>query len=175
MAEEVFVKVEGVDELIRVLKAMPEKIRKKAVADQLKKAANLIRDDAKQRAPVLQGQIPKNRTRGLVKRKISTRPSKYARKDGDVGYFVGVRPAPGAKFKTKKALGFKYKIQKRASQRGANSPLDPFYWRFLEFGTAKMPARPFLQSAAKAKGSDAIRMFIRESVAAINRLDRKGA
>ena len=30
---------------------------------------------------------------------------------------------------------------------GAYNPKDPFYWRFVEFGTSKMPAKPFMRPA----------------------------
>jgi HK97 gp10 family phage protein len=33
----------------------------------------------------------------------------------------------------------------------------PFYWKFMEFGTSKLPATPFLRPAFEAKKEDAIR------------------
>ena len=47
--------------------------------------------------------------------------------------FVNVRPA-------------------KSGARGAKSATDPFYWRFLEFGTKKMSARSFLRPAANRLG-----------------------
>lgn len=32
--------------------------------------------------------------------------------------------------------------------------VDPFYWHFLEFGTIKMAARPFIRPAAEAESHD---------------------
>ena len=37
-----------------------------------------------------------------------------------------------------------------------------FYMKFLEFGTSKMPARPFLQPAYESKKSEAIRILKEE-------------
>ena len=133
--DEVTVRLEGVDELKNALRALPRKIREKAVLSALKKAGQVISLEAKKNAPVLTGPVPKNRTRGLVKRKISVRTSKYARQNGDAGVFIGVRPAKGAKFRTVNYFGiFKVRKKTRSSDRGANSPLDPYYWWWQEFG-----------------------------------------
>ena len=162
MADEVVVKLDGVAELVAALKGMPEKIRRKAVRAALRKAAQAISRDAKARAPVLMVPAP-FRTRGTVKRRISVRASKFARQAGDEGVFVGVKPLRGRA------------DTRRYGKASARNPGDPFYWRFLEFGTRKMAARPFLGPAAKSKGEEAIRNFLRESAAAIEKLNRKGA
>lgn len=162
MADELFIRLDGIDELVRALKAAPDKIRKRAVRQALRKAALLIRADARARAPVLRAPAP-FRKPGTVKRRISVRNSKFARQAGDEGVFVGVRPLRG-KADTR-----------RYGKASARNPNDPFYWRFLEFGTKKMTARPFLGPAAKAQGQEAIRLFLRESLPAIQKLNSKGA
>jgi HK97 gp10 family phage protein len=162
MADEVTVRLDGIDDLVRALKAAPEKIRKRAVRQALRKAAGVIRTDAKARTPVLLARTP-YRTPGTVRRRISVRPSRFARQAGDEGVFVGVKPLRG-KADTR-----------RYGKAGARNPNDPFYWWFLEFGTRKMRARPFLGPAARAKGEDAVRLFLRESLPAIEKLNRKGA
>jgi HK97 gp10 family phage protein len=68
---------------------------------------------------------------GTVKQAIRVRTSKADRRAGDVGVFVNVRPA-------------------KAGQRGAKNPNDPFYWRWLEFGTKKMPPAHSCRSAISA-------------------------
>ena len=67
---------------------------------------------------------------GTLQRNITVRRSKDAAARGDVGVFVNVRPAKGG-------------------LRGAESPVDPFYWRFVQFGTKHMKARPFLTIGAR--------------------------
>ena len=79
------------------------------------------------------------RAQGTVGKAISVRTSKVSRRAGDIGVFVNVRPA-------------------KAGQRGAKNPRDPFYWRFLEFGTRKMAKREFLKPAA-AKLPAALEIF----------------
>jgi HK97 gp10 family phage protein len=162
VADNVRIKLIGIEQLTASLRSLPDKIRKRAVRGALRIAARVIRDDAKSRAPVLQQSIPQ-RTRGTVKRRISVRPSKFARQAGNEGVFIGVKPLRG-------------KTDTRKFGKGsARNPNDPFYWRFLEFGTRKMGARPFLGPAARSKGEQAIARFLKEVVPQIQKLNRKGA
>lgn len=159
MADRFRVELKGVDELARALKDLPEKIRRRAVRRALVIAARIIRDDAKARAPVLQIPTP-YRNRGTVKRRISVRASKFDRRRGDEGVFINVRPIRGSA------------QIKRFGKAGAKNPNDPFYWRFLEFGTKFMQARPFLGPAARSKGEEAIRKFMAEAIPQIEKLNK---
>ena len=148
------VELKGFDELAAKLRAIAPALRKQALRNALSAGARLVRDEAKRRAPVLANPVKAPyRTPGLVRSRISVRTSKTARRAGDVGVFVNVRPARGAQYQTSTSnvVGLKIKRRQlvRASDRGAKSPRDPFYWRFLEFGTKFMRARPFLQPAAR--------------------------
>ena len=126
------VQVRGLEEFKRKAAEIPRAMRAKVLRDALRAGAREVRDTAKRNAPVLSlrssMQTP-YRKPGTVKRAISVRTSKAARRAGDVGVFVNVRPA-------------------KRGARGARSKDDPFYWRFLEFGTKFMRARPFLQRGA---------------------------
>lgn len=140
------VRIEGMDAAIATLRGMPDKLRKRALRNALAAGARIVRDEARKAAPIISPADPavikgwrKPRT---LRNALSVRTSKTARKGGNVGVFVNVRPAKGAKYKAGALV--------RASQRGAKSPTDPFYWRFLEFGTKKMRAQQFLKPAANA-------------------------
>jgi HK97 gp10 family phage protein len=144
----------GFDELAAKLRAIAPALRKQALRNALAAGARLVRDEARRRAPVLANTVKApHRTPGLVRSQIAVRTSKQARRAGDVGVFVNVRPAKGAAYRTttRRIVGLKIKSRTlvRASNRGANNPRDPFYWRFLEFGTRYMSARPFLAPAAE--------------------------
>lgn len=166
MADNFSVKLEGVEQLKLTLESMPKKIRDKVVRSALRRAALIISKDAKARAPVLsaenqarQGLGRRERRRpGTVKRRISVRPSKFARRAGDEGVFIGVKPLQ--------------KNERHLGKRSARNPNDPFYWWYLEFGTRKMRKRPFLMPAASAKGEQAIQQFLRETVPAIERMNK---
>lgn len=152
------VKIEGFDDLARKLRELAPAMRKKVLRNALAAGARLVRDDAKRRAPVLTNAMnAPYRKPGTVRDAIRVRTSKADRRAGDVGVFVNVLPAKGAKFKTttRSVMGVKLRNRRqvRGSQRGAQSRNDPYYWRFLEFGTRKMAARKFLQPATNQLGA----------------------
>ena len=143
MAGEV-VRIEGLDELKRKLAEVPKAMRKRVLRNALAAGAREVRDVAKRNAPVMTlGTSLKApyRKPGTVKQAIRVRTSKADRRAGDVGVFVNVRPAKGARFRGGK--------QVKATQRGAKSPNDPYYWRWVEFGTKRSKAVPFLRPAAQ--------------------------
>ena len=151
------VRIEGLDELKRKLAEVPKAMRKRVLRNALAAGAREVRDVAKRNAPVLTLGTSLNapyRKPGTVKQAIRVRTSKADRRAGDVGVFVNVRPA-------------------KSGQRGARNPNDPFYWRFLEFGTRKMPARPFLQRATSALPK-ALTIFQERVAKWINETDRSG-
>ena len=165
----VTVKIAGIDEMKRALDALPEKLRRKALVKPMKLAMKVVLDAAQQAVPILATPSP-YRTAGLLKKRLTTRVSKASRQAGDVGVFVNIRPAAGAKYKT--IGGARTKVKN--SQRGATSKTDPYYWRWVEFGTRKMGKRPFLTPAA-GKLPEVLAVFEREVIPAIEALNKPGA
>ena len=103
------------------------------------------------------------------------RTSKVARRNGDVGVFVNVKPAKGARYKTtRNAAGLKVRRQVRASQRGARSPNDPFYFRFINWGTKYIRPFKFLEKGAEQLPA-AIAVFVSKLPAIIEKLNRPKA
>ncbi len=124
--------IQGFDDLAAKLREIPKAMRKRVLRNALAAGARLVRDAARRSAPVLSVAAARKapyRTPGLLKKSVAVRTSKQDRREGNVGVFVNVRPA-------------------KSGLRGAKSKSDPFYWRFVNFGTVKMPARPFLSGAA---------------------------
>lgn len=117
MAGELSVRLHGIDDLKNKLLALPKQLRTRVLRNALSAGARIVRDDAKQNAPVLSADLRQApfRKPGTVRDAIRVRTSKRDRKAGDVGVFVNVKPA-------------------QKGQRGAKSKDDPFYWRWLEFG-----------------------------------------
>ena len=174
MADSVKVTVNGIDELKKALAALPGKLRRRVLVKALRAGAKVVLAEARANVPVLAVENP-YRTKGLLKKRLTVRTSKESRQAGNVGVFVNVRPAAGAKFRNVgKIAGVRFRVKRKESERGAKSKLDPYYWRFVEFGTKKMTARPFLRPAAE-KLPEALAAFEREAVPAIEALNKRGA
>jgi HK97 gp10 family phage protein len=171
-AEGITATVEGMSALKASLNSLPDKLRKKVLMSALRKGAAVVRKAARDATPVLQTPTP-YRTKGLLRKKLSVRVSRVSKAAGNVGVFVNIKPAEGTQYTKHNILGVKYKTVKRVSQRGARSPLDPFYWRFVNFGTKKrnrLPAAKFLEAGAAAL-PQALEIFEREVVPAIEKFD----
>jgi len=125
MADEIYLKLEGVDQLKAAVKAIPEQFRKRVLRNALAAGARQIRDAARAAAPTLK--VPrKGRKPGTVREAIVVRTSRVARQSGDVGVYVGVRPLRGIR-------------ERRLGRRGADNPNDPYYWWWVEFGHKLVP------------------------------------
>jgi HK97 gp10 family phage protein len=129
------VTVRGMEQLRAKFQEIPRALRRRLLRTWLAAGARLVRDEAKRRAPVLaSGNASPYRKPGTVRDAIRVRTSKAARAAGNVGVFVNVKPAEGAKFRGG--------VMVRAKQAGAKSPTDPFYWRWLEFGRSARAGEP---------------------------------
>lgn len=149
------VKVEGFKELAAKLRSLAPAMRKKVLRNALSAGARIVRDEAKLKAPVLSSTAKAPyRQSATVKKAIRVRTSKSARRAGDVGVFVNVKPA-------------------KSGARGAKSRTDPFYWRFLEFGTRKMAARSFLRPATNKLG-EALAVFNKQVIRWIDKVNSSG-
>lgn len=151
-------RVTGLPDMRAALRSMVPKLRVRALRLALAAAARVVQKAARAATPVIN---PADmavrrgiRKPGTVRQAIRVRSSRAARARGDVGVFVNVQPAKGAVYRTKttRALGLTVRTRtlKRASQRGAKSPNDPFYWRWLAFGARHMRPFPILQRGAAA-------------------------
>lgn len=133
MAGDIGFNVRGLGDLKQALLSIPSKLRRRVLRNALAAGARVVRDEARARAPVMNPMAARkapHRTPGLLRKSIAVRTSKVARRRGDVGVFVNVKPA-------------------KAGQRGARSKLDPFYWRWQEFGARGLAGKAFLQAGAK--------------------------
>ncbi|BAP44763.1 HK97 family phage protein [Pseudomonas sp. StFLB209] len=111
----------------RLAKATGERVLRDAVMA----GARVVRDKARTSAPV--------RTRKLKKNIIASRAGQ-AHNQGAATAGIRVRRPTG---KTTRALKRGSKPGKRLRTEYAS----PFYWKFLELGTSKLRARPFIRPA----------------------------
>lgn len=111
------IKVSGLPDLKAALAGVVPKLRVRAVRNALAAGARVVQKVNRQGVPTISASSRAVRTGrrkvGTLKKAISVRTSKIARRNGDVGVFVNVRPA-------------------KKGMRGG--PDDPFYWPWVEFG-----------------------------------------
>ena len=138
------IQLDGLKELKATLAKLPGRLEDKVLRAALRSGAQVIRKAAQAKVPVLSEPAP-YRTAGTVKKAITVRRSKKDK----VGVFVTVKPLG-----KKQISSFK-----QSGGSGAKNPNDPFYWIFLEFGTAKMPAAPFMRPAFEGSKGAALAKF----------------
>lgn len=115
----------------RALRALPDLAKAQAQRVQ-DETAKRVADGARRRAPVRTGRL---------KAAIDWRSDPKR-----VRSLVGVRQTRGAA---------------RAGEIFEGEQQDPFYWKYLEYGTVKMAARPMFRPAAEAVRSDHATRLVR--------------
>ena len=111
------ISVTGFGELQADFESLARSMGNKIVRDAVMTGARVARDKTREKTPVRTGILKKNVT--AVRLKQSDTPG---------GATAGVR--------VKKSNGKKAKVGE-----------SPFYWKFIEQGTSKMPAAPFIRPA----------------------------
>lgn len=140
MAESV--NLEGLDDLKRAMAELAGDLKRRVVRSALRDAAKPMHKAMVAAAPVLKQPHP-YRLPGTLKKSILVKASKrFNGKDGEIGVYIAVRK--------RKGLGGK---------AGARNPFDPFYWRFVEFGTSKKDGRRFMSNVFDAHAQGAIAVF----------------
>lgn len=139
------VRIEGLSELLEALKALPKELGSKGggpIKGSLFAATKIVRDEARLRAPVDTGKLQRNI---VAFRDPDPRSSGVTE-----AYYITWRKGRRRGQKRRKDLAT------------ANSDKDAYYGRFVEFGTSKMPARPFLRPAFEALKDQALQKFKNE-------------
>ena len=130
-----------IDQLNRLLNKLPKKLIVKATGRAFRKAARPLIADIKARAPV---QAYTGIAGGAF--------------EGKVVHTKTLRRSIKSRIKKDRRTGAPiYKIGAIASDR-----LDPFYARFVEAGTARARAKPFLQPAFDAHHANIMNAFVIE-------------
>ncbi|MGF6958001.1 HK97-gp10 family putative phage morphogenesis protein [Paraburkholderia youngii] len=132
--------IKGLKELDDFLKTLPEEMQRKMLYSSLMTAAKPIMDQAKANVERefggsvhYTGTLAKGITRGRMKK-------------------TGLAARVDVKLKRPKSTA-------KTRKGGVNKPHgdDPFYGRFLEFGTSKMNSKPWLRPAAMQKQAESSR------------------
>lgn len=152
MANDIAVKLQGFDEVIKRMRALPVELRKKPGRSALGKAATLIRKQAQANAE----QIDDADTGRKISQNVVQRfRSRYLKRTGDLMISVGVGTDKGRIPKGNPDTGPK-----------GNTP----HWHLIELGTEQARAQPFLRPAAEQRAAEAIALFGTELDKAITRI-----
>jgi HK97 gp10 family phage protein len=151
-------KVDGLRQLNKALQELPLKIRGAPLRTATRKASMVIRNEARSKVPV---------NTGLLKREIITSRSRSQSSEGRETFVVMVKQLV-KKYANTKANRRMNRVGKKFKTEGL-----AYYWKFLEFGTSKMRARPFMRPAFDSKKQEAVRVLQRELDAAIQAQARK--
>lgn len=144
-------RVEGLAELRKALLELPRELHKGALRSAVSASAKVVQDQAVVNA---------REDSGTLRRAIYRTRSKEASSSVQEAFIVGVRQ--GKKFQSK-----------RLRSGGLTANRDAFYWRFLEFGTVKMAAKPFLRPAFDETRQKAVEAMRVRLAAAIQRIALK--
>ncbi len=126
--------ITGGKEIAEALRKLSTKVARNGLRRAVSAAAAMMRDEAKANAPVDTGEMRRD---VKIKRMKDTR-------GGPFGATFAVYVQSGKK--------------SRLSGRARNVEKDSFYWRFVEFGTSKTPAQPFMRPAYESKKEEAIKV-----------------
>ncbi|HEX5486500.1 MAG TPA: HK97-gp10 family putative phage morphogenesis protein [Limnobacter sp.] len=140
------VKVDGLKELLANMKTLHEDLQNRAGRAAVSAAAGLVAREAKKKVDAL-GLVKTGALReNIAIRRVKTPADRFE-------YEVLVRNGKrkkGSKAKRGEKLVFYNGTKKRVKYIN-----DPYYWWWLEFGTSKMPAKPFMRPAFEANVTNA--------------------
>jgi len=150
------VTMEGVDALVKKLEGLKYDIAKRGGRFALRKAAQVVRDQAKQNAAQLNDPATGRSIASNITEKWGSR---FNKQTGDLMFRVGVN----------QGAVLPKKGEKPDEGAGSKTP----HWRLLEFGTEKMPAHPFMRPAMEQSAQRATDVFIAQYSAALDRALKK--
>lgn len=142
--------VAGLRELAQACRELPERVGRSALREATSAGAAVIREEAKARAPVYTGEVTAGHPPpGTLRKAVAMYRNNSASGPLKQVFSVGVRHG-------------------KSRQKVGKTNRDAYYWRFVEFGTAKMSARPFLRpafEATKVRAVETIAAVLRQRIA----------
>ncbi len=173
MADTLEFKLEGLDSLLGKLDAVAYDVKYKGGRFALRKAAQLVAAKATENAQA----IDDPETADSIARNIALRwNGRLFKSTGDLGFRVGVlggaRTYAGNKENVRAGrAGDSYTTDGSKSNPGG----DTFYWRFVEFGTSRSRAQPFMRKALADNIAAATAAFVSEYDKALDRAIKRAA
>lgn len=151
--------LKGLDQALNRLRQLPVKMQRTILKKAVRAGANVIKDAAKKDWR----KVDDPKTPNKIWRFVATRMnSKQGRRAGGVAFSVGIRGGAKKPYKNnaenqrKGRVGKKYQVQPSV-----------YYWRFLELGTKKMPARRIFERAFRRElhhASDVVAKVLNQGI-----------
>jgi HK97 gp10 family phage protein len=132
------IEVQNLDEVIKRMRDFVPRLQRKALRDSARKSMKIVEKAARAK---LQSQTGPEATGALAKSITTRNNAKQGKRVGGVVMQVGIKG--GAKQYVQNARNVRLGRVGQSYEQGGNQ----YYFRFIEFGTSKMRARPFLQPA----------------------------
>ena len=148
------VRVENLDEVIDKMSTFASRLQRRGVGQAARKAMNIVRDSARSKAKQLDDPATPESViwKNIVTQQGSRRAARRA--NADLIMRVGVRGG--------------------AKDPKTGDPRATFHWRFLEFGTSKMAARPFMRPSLAENAQKVSDTFTAELRKAVDRIASTG-
>lgn len=177
MADGVEFKLTGVEQLVATLNDVTYETKRKGGRAALRRAAMVVRDAATASAK----QLDDPATAEEISKNIAVRwNGRHFKRTGDPAFRVGVLGGARANI-TDQARKKTERRRKRLGQTSlddlgeiagagkGNPGGDTYYWRFVEFGTEKHRAQPFMRPALERNISKATDAFVTEYQKSLDR------
>lgn len=152
MSDTIEIEIKGLEQLRAKLKSVSDDVQFKGGRFALRKAANLIANKVKESAKT----IDDPKSAADISKNVAVRWSgRYFKRTGDLKFRVGILGGAGGSAKASSFEKFPGK--------------DTRHWRFIEFGTKKMRAQPFMLPSLRNNISPATNEFVVQYGKAIDR------
>lgn len=149
MADGVRVEIGGLRELEAALKRLGGPVARSAMRAAARAGATVIRDEARSLVPVRTGLVREN----IV---VRVRRDERTSTGSAVRFSILVRTRKGVLGRVKKGVRLHALALDPTLKRETLKAASPYYWRYVEFGTRKAPAQPFLRPALERKSTAAM-------------------
>lgn len=133
--------LENVNGLVEKFEQLSEKLQKRIAWKAVKKGAGVIRDAAEANAKKLDA------------------PARQGEEDSQIFPYIRIQKASKIA-KAERAVAYRIGVEGQAIYEGVRVP--PTYWRFVEFGTEKSRAQPFLRPAMEQNQQAAAKAIVDE-------------
>lgn len=145
MADGVLFKIQGLDQAVARMRALPVKLQRRGLQRAARAGLGLVRTAVREGA----GRIDDPETAESISRNVAIRVNrKRSKAEGGLVMSVGIRGGARSYANTtvnrrKGRAGKAYPTAGSKSNPGG----DTWYWRLVEFGTARTRAQPFMRPA----------------------------